>query len=193
MQFCERLQIEFEARKKKNARYSLRAFAAALGAEHSTISQVLRRTRPVPTRRIRAWALKLGMMPEEAAVYVAASHASSPERSWREQQLLHWTVEALAIMNDLIHFDILRLTRDPRFQPDVRWISRETAVGVDQVNTALTRLLRLHLIEMVPGEWRDLTGFKELTERKVRKLALERVRQAAAENGINLGKKPNHE
>ena len=193
MQFCERLQIEFEARKTKNASYSLRAFAAALGAEHSTISQILRRTRPVPTRRIRAWALKLGMMPEEAAVYVAASHASSPEDSWREQQLLHWTAEALAVMNELIHFDILRLTRDPRFQPDVRWISRETGVGVDQVNTALTRLLRLHLIEMVPGEWRDLTGFKALTERKVRKLALERVRQAAVENGINLGRKSNYE
>ena len=28
MQFCERLQIEFEARKTKNASYSLQAFAA---------------------------------------------------------------------------------------------------------------------------------------------------------------------
>jgi len=45
---------------------------------------------------------------------------------------------------------------------------------------ALTRLLRFRLIEMLPGEWREPTGLRELSERKVRKLALERVRQAAA-------------
>ena len=191
MQFSERLQIEFDARKAKNPRYSLRAFAASIGAEHSTVSQILRGTRPVPTATIRAWALKLGMLPEEAAIYVAASHAATPEGSRRAQQLLHWTAEALAVMNEPVHFAILQITRDPDFKPDVRWISRQTGASIDQVNTALTRLLRLQLLEMASGQWKDLTGFKELTERKVRKLALERVRQAAAEHGINLGRKSN--
>ncbi len=193
MQFCEKLQIEFDARKAKNARYSLRAFAASLGAEHATISQILRRTRPIPAGRIREWALKLGMMPEEAAIYVAASHAASPEDSRRAQQLLHWTAEALAVMNESIHFDLLRLTRDPAFQPDVRWISQQTGVSVDAVNTALTRLLRLHLLEMAVDAWKDRTGITELTERNVCKLALERVRQAAAGHGINLRKEVNYE
>ncbi|MBY0503930.1 MAG: helix-turn-helix domain-containing protein [Bryobacteraceae bacterium] len=191
MQFGSRLQIEFEARKTKNPRYSLRAFAASIGAEHSTVSQILRGTRPVPTGTIRAWALKLGMLPEEAAIYVAASHAATPESSRRAQQLLHWTAEALAVINEPVHFDILRMTRDPGFRPDVRWISRQTGVSIDHVNIALTRLLRLQLLEMASGEWKDVTGFQELTERKVRKLALERVRWAAAENRINLGRKSN--
>lgn len=193
MQFRERLQIEFNARKATNPRYSLRAFAASLGAEHSTVSQILRGTRPVPTVSIRAWARKLGMLPEEAAIYVAAAHALSPENSQRAHQLLHWSAEALAIMNEPIHFDLLRITRDPKFQPDVRWISRQTGVSIDQVNRALARLLRLRLLEMGASEWRDLTGLKELTEQNVRKLALDRVRKAAAENGINIERKSKHE
>ena len=182
--FCERLQIEFDARKARNPRYSLRAFAAALKVEHSTLSQILRRTRPVPPGRIRAWARNLGMMPEEAAVYIAACHAESPEGRRRAQQLLNWTSEALAVMDDSIHYDLLRLTRTPAFQPDVRWISAETRVSIDQVNTALTRLLRLRLLEMAPGKWKELTGCAQLTESKFRSIALERVRQSAAESGI---------
>lgn len=132
-------------------------------------------------------------MPEEAAIYIAASHASSPESSRRAQQLLHWTSEAMAVINESIHFHILRLTRIPSFQPDVRWISGETGINIDQVNTALTRLLRLRLLEIAPAKWKDLTGYSELTEQEFRRLALERVRQAAVENGINLGKKTNYE
>ncbi len=128
------------------------------------------------------------MTKEEAAVYVAASHVSTIEVSRRAQQLLHWTAEALAVINEPAHFEILRLTREAAFMPDVRWIAREARLSVDQVNTVLTRLLRLRLMEMTHGEWKDLTGFAKLTERNVYKLALERVRQAAAENGIKLGK-----
>ena len=193
MPLRERLQQEFDARKVKNPRYSLRAFAASLGAEHSTVSQILRGTRPIPAHSIRAWALKLGMMPEEAAIYVAASHAATPESARREQQLLHWTAEALAVINEPVHFEILRLTLEPDFQPDVRWISRQTGVPVDAVNTALTRLLRLSLIEMTSAGWHELTGLAELTEQNVRKLALLRVRRAAAANGVKLGRKIRYE
>ena len=104
MAFRERLQIEFEARRSKNSRYSLRAFAALLGVDHSTLSQILRGSRPVPPGRIRVWAQKMGMTKEEAAVYVAASHVSTIEVSRRAQQLLHWTAEALAVINEPAHF-----------------------------------------------------------------------------------------
>src|SRR6185295_10077963 len=72
--FRERLQQEFEARRQKNPRHSLRAFAAFLGTDHSTLSQILRGTRPAPAARIRVWGRKLGLSAEEAAVYIAAQH-----------------------------------------------------------------------------------------------------------------------
>jgi transcriptional regulator with XRE-family HTH domain len=180
--FRDRLEAELSARKAKNARYSIRAFAAFLGADHSSLAQMLRGARPIPAAQVRAWAKKLGFPADEAAVFVAAEHVSDTARAL---QLRHWTAEALAVMNERAHFEILRLTREPDFRADVRWIARESDSTVDQINTALARLLRLGLIEM-GAQWKDLTGLKQITEAAVRKLALERVRQAAAANGIKL-------
>ena len=73
LEFRDRLEQEFAARPEKNSRYSLRAFATFLGANHSTLSQILKGSRRVPASSIRSWARKLGMSREEAAVYVAPS------------------------------------------------------------------------------------------------------------------------
>jgi transcriptional regulator with XRE-family HTH domain len=186
--FREKLQAEFAARRLKNARYSLRAFAAFLGADHSTVAQILRGSRPIPAARVRAWARKLGFGPEEAAVYVAAEHVDSTAASARAQQLRHWTAEALAVMSEPVHFEILRLTHEPGFLADSRWVAAQAHVPPDEVNIALTRLLRLGLIEMGSvGEWRDRTALEPLTEQGFRKVALECVRRAATAHGVKLG------
>jgi transcriptional regulator with XRE-family HTH domain len=180
MRFRERLEREFKARREKNPRYSLRAFAAFLGTDHSTLSQVLAATRPIPVRRLRVWAGKLGMSREEAAVYIAAEHVPEAQATEREAQLRHWTAEALGILAEPAHWEILRLNRAPGFRPDCRWIAEQAGLGVDEVNIALSRLLRLGLLEArAAGEWMDLTGLPVLTERGFRELALMRVKEKA--------------
>src|SRR3954468_19740013 len=69
--FRNRLQREFDQRRQANERYSLRAFAAFLGTDHSTLSQILRSQRPLPLTRMRSWAKKLGLDSETTAAYVA--------------------------------------------------------------------------------------------------------------------------
>ena len=54
---------------------------------------------------------------------------------------------------------------------------RETGFTADEVNIAVSRLLRLGLIEMHRDRWRDLTGLAELNPEKFRKLALAKVRE----------------
>ncbi len=53
------LQDEFERRRARNARYSLRAFARALEIDHSTLSKKVRGKRAVPDRTLeqlaRSW------------------------------------------------------------------------------------------------------------------------------------------
>jgi hypothetical protein len=187
--FREKLKGEFAARRAKNPRYSLRAFAAFLGADHSSVAQILRGSRRIPVARIRSWARKLGLGPEEAAVYIAAEHVASTADFGRGQQLRHWTGEALAVMGEPVHFEILRLIREPGFRADTRWVAARALVSTDQANLALTRLLRLGLLDMgKAGEWRDATALEPLTEQGFRKRALECVRQAAAAYGVKLGK-----
>jgi transcriptional regulator with XRE-family HTH domain len=180
--FREMLEREFAARRAKNPRHSLRAFAAFLGTDHSTLSQVLRGSRRAPAAQIRTWAKKLGLTQEEAAVYVAAEHVPDEASAHRQHQLRHWTAEALGIVTERAHWEIVRLSRTDGFQADCRWIAQEADLTVDQVNVALSRLLRLRLLEIrSTGKWTDLTGAPSLTEPQFRKLALARVRQMAKE------------
>ena len=178
--FAERLRQEFEARRDKNPRYSLRAFAAFLGADHATLAQIFRGIRRVPVANIQAWALRLGLVTEEAQVYLAAARAPDNLALARQHQLRLWSAEALAVVTDRTHFEILRLLRLPGFNPQSRWIAEQAGVPIDQVNIALQRLLRLGLVAMRPGEpWRDLTGLAELSVDSFRRLALARLRGMA--------------
>jgi hypothetical protein len=165
----------------------LRAFARLLGSDHSTLAQVFRGTRRVPASKINVWARRLGLDREEAQAYIAAAHAPDEATGARQRQLRHWSTEALAVVGDRMHYEIVRLIRFPGFRNDSRWIAQQSGVSVDQVNIVLQRLLRLGLVTMQPGEaWRDLTGLRVLTEKALRRLALARIRKRAAEHNIQF-------
>ncbi len=185
--FRDRLEQEFQTRRGKNAQYSLRAFAAFLGTDHSTLSQILKGIGPFLSCIFAAWARKLGIVNEEAAVYVAVEHIPDATASERNAQMLHWTAEAQSIVSESAHWEILRRLRAPGFRADSRWLAKEIGVEVDQINMAMSRLLRLGLLEVVSREkWRDQTGLRSLTESQFRKLALNRVREKAAEFHVKL-------
>jgi transcriptional regulator with XRE-family HTH domain len=171
--FADRLAQELEARRARNVRYSLRAFAVYLGTDHSTLSQILRGRRAAPARQIRAWSNKLGLDAEEAAVWVAIEHSASEIDR-------HWTAEALGIVTGRVHWRILELSRAPEFRPDSRWLAEQIGVSADQVNLAVSRLLRLGLLEMTGSQWKEPTGLGKLTESEFRKVALRLVREKAA-------------
>lgn len=152
--FRNRLQSEFDKRREKNARYSLRSFAMYLGADHSTLSQVLRGRRRAPTAHIRTWGKQIGLNREEIAAYIAAANLPHPQCFARENQLRHWTAEAMAAMNGRIHWQIWSLLCEPGFRNDFRPLAERIGTTPDDVNLALTRLLRLGLIETnASGHW----------------------------------------
>jgi DNA-binding transcriptional regulator YdaS (Cro superfamily) len=185
--FRKRLERELEIRREKNPRYSLRAFVAFLGTDHSNLSQILRDARRIPAGRIRMWGKKLGMAPEEIAVYIAAQHVPDTATGQRQAQMQHWTAESMAIVTDSTHWHILRLSHAREFQADCRWVAAQIGADVDQVNLALSRLLRLRLLAIAPaGKWKDLTGAGQGTETEFQKRALVRVREMAAADGIKL-------
>jgi uncharacterized protein DUF4423 len=134
----------------------------------------------LPAGRIHGWAVRLGLDPEEIAVYIAAAGVTDAAAAARQEQVRHWTAEALAVAAEPVHWQILELSRSPRFSADCRWIAAQTGVGLDEVNLALTRLLRLGLLRMnAAGEWQDLTGLPQVTAPAFRTLALARVRAPA--------------
>jgi transcriptional regulator with XRE-family HTH domain len=174
--FRDRLMQIYAARRETNPRYSLRAFAASLDIDHATLSQIMRGKRSVPAERIVAWGRKLKLAPEESAVYAAVGRIADENARLKAEQLRQWAAETLALLTQPVHREMLRLARSKGFRPDSRWLAGEIGVSVDEVNVALSRLLRLGLLEIKsPGVWTDKTGLGEITAQSFRKYVAERM------------------
>ncbi|MDX2154728.1 MAG: DUF4423 domain-containing protein [Bryobacteraceae bacterium] len=175
--FQRRLECEFEARRAANPRYSLRAFAVSLAADHSTLSQVLRGVRPVPASSIRRWGRRLGLSEEEVAAYIAAQHLRDEGERSRETELAHWSAEALAIIEQPEHWHVYQAAASGSFEGDSRSLAERAGVPIDAVNIALARLLRLGLVVTASdGRWRA-TGTPAAHPAEFRTLALARIRE----------------
>jgi hypothetical protein len=66
----------------------------------------------VPAVRIRAWGKKLGLSAEEISAYIAAGHVPEAPVLDRQRQLAHWTAEAMSIVTEPVHYEIIRLSRN---------------------------------------------------------------------------------
>lgn len=157
--FLARLRREMLRRCAGDARYSLRAFARDLGLDHSTLSQILRGRRRLTAATVRRLGRKLkhdgaAIERDALAASLACQHETARLRLAREV-----TADAARALEEWPHLAILELTRLPEFEPDSRFIARVLGLGVDEVNVALQRLLRLGLLEMAGrARWVDHSG-----------------------------------
>ena len=108
------LRAEFARRRARNPRFSLRAYARALGTHHGTLSQLLGgRRRLTPTSAARLCA-RLG---------------------------LPAAVGAATYLRDAADVVLHALAR-PGARLDTRWLASRLGVPLDDVNRALQQLLR---------------------------------------------------
>jgi transcriptional regulator with XRE-family HTH domain len=114
MQLRARLVAEFQRRRRRNSRYSLRAFAQSLETHHSTVARILHGERRPSGPTIDRICRRLGLDEREVARSRAAEHAQS----------------------------IVQLVTRTDFRPDCRWIATMTGIALDDVNRALHLLLQ---------------------------------------------------
>jgi transcriptional regulator with XRE-family HTH domain len=175
--FRARLRDELARRRLVNRRYSVRAFAEFLGVDHSTLAQILKHRRAVPPQRLADWCARLGVGAQEAALYAAAAQTDDRDDLARRVQRMHWLAEAGAVLARPAHWRLLQLMREPDWRPDTRWAARRIGTGVDDVNDALSRLLRLGMVSTdAHRTWRDATQLAEPSEQAVKECALARMR-----------------
>jgi transcriptional regulator with XRE-family HTH domain len=161
--FVPRLQAELERRTRNNSRYSLRAFAQFLGTDHASLSQMLRERRPVPAAMIEPWCAKLGLSPEEGAMYARSDEP--------------WAIEAAEIVHEPAHWDLICLMRRSGFLPDCRFVSDRLSIPVDKVNLVITRLLRVGMLRLSSAtEWKESAP---ATEQEFRQQAISRIRNSS--------------
>jgi uncharacterized protein (TIGR02147 family) len=155
------LQAELGRRCARNPQYSLRAFAKFLAIDHATMSQLLRGKRPLTPRTILRLGTRLGLDRTVIDRYVAN------ECNWRrdaaddaaQNEMQQLADDAAHVIADWYHYAILELTRLQDFKTDSRWIARVLGITPDEVNLALTRLVRLGMLEMADRRrWIDKSG-----------------------------------
>jgi uncharacterized protein (TIGR02147 family) len=176
------LQEELGRRCARNRQYSLRAFARYLAIDHATCSQLLRGKRPLTARTILKLGARLGL--DHAAIEDYLAHEarwgreSASATSLRQvEQLAEDTVSVIAQWH---HYAILELTRLHNFEPDSRWIARVLGISTDQVNVALSRLIRLGLLEMADRrKWIDKSGDTTTSLSEFKHVAVRRFSEAA--------------
>jgi hypothetical protein len=131
MDLCALLVAELQQRRRRNPRYSMRAFARRLGTHHTTLSLVMQRRRRLTPRAVRQLGARLGLSPAEVADACLGENARS----------------------------ILRLVADHRFRPDSRWIATMTGITLDEVNRALHWLLHERRLAMESFDrWKGESG-----------------------------------
>lgn len=174
--FSQRLAAEFDQRKARNRRYSVRAFAAALGADHGTVAQVLRGVRAATEAQIRDWSARLGFSEVEAMVYAATRSHESPERAAQTAALAQNAAEALELVNEPVHWVLLAHIHAHGTLPHLSEFAAAHGRPVDAAQIALARLLRLGW--MVPesvGRFRDATGTGGLNATAFQRFVAERT------------------
>lgn len=169
--FRQVLVRELARRCDVNPRYSLRAFAAALEVDHSTLSQLLRDRRAMTERTIRMLGPKVGLSDWEIERQIIRERGVDP---WPEADRL--TEDVVQLLAEWHHFAILELCRLGQFRADSRWIARALDLEVDEVNLSVQRLARLGLLEMRGERWVDLSedlygDIEDLQVAVVRRLA----------------------
>jgi len=159
------LNREFERRKTRNPRFSLRAFARNLELAPATLSQVLSGKR-LPTRlmceRILA---KLSPADQDRKRFTdsvaSARHLrdfgqTSPalERIRELTTPTHWlSDEKYLVISDWYHYAILEAVHLDEFQPEPSWIARKFGISMKEARAAIARLFALGLLEIQGDRW----------------------------------------
>ena len=154
------LEREFQFRQRRNAGYSLRAFARDLEMQPSKLSEVLRGLRGISKTMAVKIAARMKMSEKDAEAFVALidvhqTKSSRTSKLAREKlqtlesmtQFEEINLERFKVISDWYHFAILELSETKQFRHDAKWIAKRLGLTIAQTQAALTRLLDFGLLE----------------------------------------------
>ncbi len=187
------LQQELVERCRKNPRYSLRAFAKALGVGAAALSDMLNGKRSITGKSIEKIGLALGLSLKEIDRFKSVE---SLNEEWPRSPAIRFqqiTLDTFALISDWYHYAILELLKVDGFQPSAAWIAKALGITKTEVNVALERLERLHLLERhADGHWEDVSeGFSTSIEEGLTSAAARKLqKQILAQSVDALEKVP---
>ncbi len=160
--YLEILEKKLADRMKKNARYSLTAFARDIGLTVSSVSKLFQVKRGLSLVKAREIAERLRMDEEERAYFlclVEAEHGKTQEQREKAQIRLRkfertqhvLSVDLFHVISDWYHFGLLELLALDGFKNDPSWIADALQIEIKEARGAIERLKRLNLVRDESG------------------------------------------
>jgi uncharacterized protein (TIGR02147 family) len=199
------LEEEFARRCERNPRYSLRAFARALGVSDGALSEIFHGKRiPRPSTLQRIF-MKLALTPEDQRRFTASIgdiqrsrglQRISPVFRFAPEQVpavRDWSLEMFRVISDWYHLAIVELTYVEGFRPEPAWIAGQLGISIPETRQAIRRLLELGILEERDGALRKsdeqtTTADKHLTTpalRRYQRQVLEKARDSLENDPID--------
>lgn len=148
------LEKELQARRERNAGYSIRAMARDIGLDQSTLCRVLSGKRSLSKSLIDKLLPKLSLSELELQSLLD-SQAGAKDNSVEPKQL---PVEHFLVQSQWYYDAILELSRIESFKPNIAWIAAKLSMDTATVKRAVDRLFSLGYLKDEEGRWVDTTG-----------------------------------
>lgn len=166
LNYRQYLQEELLLRQKRNPRYSARAMARDLSISAPFFSQILSGQRELSEDRAHAIASKLPWSRRKREAFTQLTRLENVQDPRLREQILRSVNELMAmargkthsslrklridefkIVSDWYHMAIYELTETKGFKNEPEWIANRLGISPRQAETAVARLLQVHLLE----------------------------------------------
>lgn len=187
--FSSRLKLEFEERRKRNSRYSIRAFAKQMNIDQSLLSKVMSGKKEFSPRTQKK-CLELIGVPNDEIQLIVKDIDKIPRKKY-----IDLDDETFEMISDWHHFAILELLKvDEVKKNPVQEISKRLAMSSKETKSALDRMVSLGFIKKIDDNYRlakqnntwASTRETSTAKRKLQKALLEKSIKALEEVDFNL-------
>jgi uncharacterized protein (TIGR02147 family) len=161
------LAEELARRTERNPKYSLRAFAAAIGVDKAALSRILSGSKPLTFRTAAKILKSLDMTPQDVNRFMDSIARDTESRSLSTEDRIELARLAVPrvheiedqkfrVIADWYHFAILEMTFLRKFRSDPTWIADQLGIPLAVCKPALERLLSLGLLKMISGRYKKI-------------------------------------
>ncbi len=151
---------EFEQRRQKNSRYSIRGFAQALDLSAAYLSLVFSEKRDLTRKTAVEILEKLKWPKQRKKLFLALlDYERAPSKqiketilseidSWSELNFLELNQDQFQYLSEPYHFAIVELSEMTGFRNDPTWIAKRLGITKAEVTEAIGRLLRMSILKI---------------------------------------------
>lgn len=164
-----------EGAKKKNPQFGLRALAKKAELSPGALSEIMSGKRRVSINIAKRVIARLLIDPEISSNLF---HQEALEGREEEQNSIQLTLDQYQVLSEWYYLAILNLIETKNFKNDNKIIAERLGLGLDVVKSAIERLFRLEMIELVRGKLKR-TNVRYKTSEDLANLSIKKFHRKA--------------